>query len=167
MYRAESLTSDQAWQRHSSGEIPYGWEVFPNPRDFPPQVCGTWKVFCVCCDTKCVTWQMSAMVRSSLQKLASSWIKTGEMEKKDATIYEAVLYPSRERGRLYHHQHSLSSCSPWIAPTSRHPDLQLVRSGCCNRGSLGREGWFGREEGLLLSSPSPQHVSAVCCMYSY
>lgn len=47
---------------------------------------------------KCQPWS-----GSSLKKLGSSWIKTGEMEKKDATIYEAVPYPSRERGRLYHH----------------------------------------------------------------
>lgn len=104
---------------------------------------------------------------SDLKKLGSSWIKTGEMEKKDATIYEAIPYPSRERGRLYHHWRSLSSCSAWIAPTSRHPDLQLVRSGCCNQGSLGRDGWFAREEGLPLSSPSPQRVCAVHCMCSY
>lgn len=158
MYRAEFLTSDQAWQRHSSGEIPYGWEVFP-------QVCGTWKVFCVCCDTNCVTWQKSAMAR--LKKLGSSWIKTGEMEKKDATIYVAVPHPNRDRGRLYRHHKSLSPCCPWIAPRSSYPDLQLVRSRCCNWGSLGREGWFVREEGILLSSPSSQPVFAVHCTCSY
>lgn len=73
---------------------------------------------------------------SSLKKLGSSWIKTGKVEKKDTIIYEAVPHSSRGKGRLYHHQTSLSLCCPWIAPGSRHPVLQLARSGCCNWGSL-------------------------------
>lgn len=87
--------------------------------------------------------QKSAMVRQfSRKKLGSSWIRPGEMEEKDGTIYEAVPHPCREKRRLYHHQKSLSLWSPWIAPIAGHPDLQLVRSRCHNWGSLGREGWL-------------------------
>lgn len=87
--------------------------------------------------------QKSAMVRQLFfKKLGSSWIKPEEMEEKDATTYEAVPHPCQEKRRLYHDQKSLSLWSPWIAPIAEHPDLQLIRSGCHNWGSLGREGWL-------------------------
>lgn len=88
------------------------------------------------------------------------------MEEKYGTTYDTVPHPCREKRRLYHHQKSLSLWSPWNTPTAGHPDQQLVRSGCHNWGSLGEEG--GCEGGRPPApSPSPLHVFAVHCIYSY
>ena len=67
---------------------------------------------------------------------------------KDATIYEAILYPSRERGRIYLPLKSLLFCCPW------HPDGE-VRTAA----SAVREKCFPMEEGLLLSSLSLQFAA--------
>lgn len=89
------------------------------------------------------------------------------MEEKDATTYYTAPHPCREKRRLYHHPRSLSLQSPWIVRIAGHPDLHLMRSGCHNWGSLGKRRVVVKEEGLLLSSPSPLHVFAVHCIYSY
>lgn len=88
------------------------------------------------------------MVRQLTEKDRLIMNYDGWNGEKDATIYEAILYPSRERGRIYLPLKSLLFCCPW------HPDGE-VRTAA----SAVREKCFPMEEGLLLSSPSLQFAA--------
>lgn len=81
----------------------------------------------------------------------------GEMERKDATIHDTVLYPSRERGRFYRHQKLLPSRSPWVAPTSGHPDPQLLRSRCHAGRCPGSPGQLGKRR-VVCQEGRPGHL---------
>lgn len=138
---------------------------------FSPQVCEAWEVLTVCCDLCAVFWSKYQQWSGSwLKKSGSSWTVTGEMGGKKRMPLNMKLFciQAEKEGEFPSSEVTsfVLSSELWGAHV-----LMCSRWGrSCNQGSPGREGCFPREEGLQLSSPSPQHIlhiDAMHCVYSF
>lgn len=118
--------------------------------------------------------QKSAMIRQFTEKkLGSPWVKPGGVEEKDGTIYgrKGCHYIWHCTTTMQREEEALPSSKVTFIVVSLDCSYSWASWPAADEVRLLQLGQPGkrvvvREEGLLLSSPSPLHVFAVHCIYS-